>query len=227
MKKPTPLLIIMALFGVSFVGRAASIANASISKTETSEEKSESLLAATDPGAPVNIAPKHATAAPDETTGKAHENETSAFAEAEEKNLSAAEKATRNASLLAAIRDRSAQLDQKERKIEDRIRTLEVIENRIDEKLAELKKNNQELSALVSFANEAAEKDIALLAKMYEQMKPQKAGEIFDKMNPEYAAGFLTEMSTDSAALILANMNTDKAYETSMIIAGRNAAVFQ
>ena len=56
-------------------------------------------------------------------------------------------------------------------------------------------------------------------------MKPQKAGEIFDTMNPTFAAGFLTEMNSENAALILANMSTDNAYEASMIIASRNAAV--
>ena len=67
--------------------------------------------------------------------------------------------------------------------------------------------------------------DIDLLSKMYEQMKPQKAGEIFDKMDPKFAAGFLTQMNSENAALILTNMNTDKAYETSLIIASRNASV--
>ncbi|MBT8472730.1 MAG: hypothetical protein HKN14_13070 [Marinicaulis sp.] len=127
--------------------------------------------------------------------------------------------------LLSAMKQRAESIERRNIEIENRIRVLEILEHRIESKLAELQNRNEDLSKLVSFADEASQQDIELLSKMYEQMKPQKAGEIFNKMNPEFAAGFLTEMNSESAALILTNMNTDQAYKTSMIIASRNAGV--
>lgn len=223
--KPNPLFVIMALFAVSFVGRTIGMANASIK--ESNAAVAPGKLDEEDVLAVMPATAEDSTQNAEENAAAAERNDVSSELVAEARSLSSSENAVRNESLLSAIRERSAQLDKRAEEIEDRIRLLEIIEHRIQEKLAELKSNNEELSALVSFANEASQEDILLLAKMYEQMKPQKAAEIFDKMNPTFAAGFLTEMNSENAALILSNMSTDKAYETSMIIASRNAAVYQ
>ena len=213
--KANPLVIVGVIFAASFAGRAIGMANAALDRndlTETAPSAPESVSAAP-PEAFEEIA---AAAAPEALVAPSHAEP-----------VSAAHSAMQNGDLLKAIRERSATLDGQAAALEDRIRTLEIIEKRIDEKLVDLRQSHSDLEKLVAYANEASAQDIALLAKMYEQMKPQKAGEIFDKMNPAFAAGFLTEMNSESAALVLTNMSTDKAYEASMIIASRNAAVHQ
>ena len=212
--KANPLVIVGVIFAASFAGRAIGMANAALDRND---------LAETAPSAPESV-----SAAPPE----AFEEIAAAAPEAlpapsPAAPVSAAHSAMQNGDLLKAIRERSATLDGQAAALEDRIRALEIIEKRIDEKLVDLRQSHSDLEKLVAYANEASAQDIALLAKMYEQMKPQKAGEIFDKMNPAFAAGFLTEMNSESAALVLTNMSTDKAYEASMIIASRNAAVHQ
>ncbi len=210
--KMNPLVIIAVIFACSFVGRMIGVADASLKApdkalAEKTPVAEEAMATAEKPM--ILAAKSESKDVDDRTTGLAH-----ALNDPLEKER-----------LLKAVRERYAALDKKESHLEDRLRYLEVIETRVDEKLVELKQSNASLSKLVSFADEAAQNDIDLLSKMYEQMKPQKAGEIFDKMDPTFAAGFLTQMNSENAALILMNMNTDKAYETSMIIASRNAAV--
>ncbi len=217
--KPNPLLIIGAIFAASFAGRVIGVADAALSSPEAEAADAKPQSATTE------------HKAEPEATSPAHEAETSkpehAAVEPENnaQNISTPHNTAQTDALLAAIKERSRTLDAQTVRVEDRIRMLEIIEKRVGERLAELQKNKDDLSNLVAFADEAAEEDIALLSKMYEQMKPKKAGEIFDKMNPTFAAGFLTAMNSESAALILTNMSTDKAYAASMIIASRNAAV--
>ncbi len=212
--KPTPLTIIAVIFACSFAGRMITVADASLNTLK-------------DPLKPDNTAAENATpAAPLQKMAAAATADKASPKTAQRALPSATNPAEKN-KLIASIKERSHALDAKETALEDRIRFLETIEKRVDQKLLQLKKENDALSELVAFADEASKNDINLLSKMYEQMKPQKAGEIFNKMDPAFAAGFLTEMNSENAALILMNMNTDKAYEASMIIASRNAAVHQ
>ena len=210
--KANPLVIIAIFFACSFIGRMIGVADASLNAPDKTLEgktpfEKESMVASATPMAEKS---DHVVSAMDKRTA--------ALVDAQNDPLE-------KERLLKAIRDRQDSLDKREHDIDDRLRYLEIIEARVDEKLVALKNSNDALSKLVSFADEAAQQDIDLLSKMYEQMKPQKAGEIFDKMDPKFAAGFLTQMNSENAALILTNMNTDKAYETSLIIASRNASV--
>lgn len=210
--KINPLVIIAVIFACSFAGRMISVADASLNApdkalVEKSSVEKDAMVAAAIPASPEPVMAKAPVDA-----------RTASLADAKNDPLE-------KERLLKAIRERHEALDKKEVDIDDRLRYLEIIEARVDEKLVALKTSNESLSKLVAFADEAAQNDIELLSKMYEQMKPQKAGEIFDKMDPTFAAGFLTQMNSENAALILTNMNTDRAYEASLIIASRNAAV--
>ncbi|MHA7872463.1 MAG: MotE family protein [Hyphococcus sp.] len=220
-----PLMIIAMVFAVSFAGRAIGIANAALNRPEPAKE---AAAPKSDVGPPTQLIEQARQEAEDAGPAASHDDTRHSAAPVDDSQpVSAAHRAEQYTDLMAAIRERSAVLDDKSVAIEDRIRVLEILEDRIEEKLAELKERNEELSKLVSYANEASQEDITMLAKMYEQMKPQRAGEIFNQMNPAFAAGFLTQMNSENAALILTNMSTEKAYEASMIIASRNAAVHQ
>ncbi len=223
-----PLLIIAVVFAASFAGRAIGIANAALNKPAEVETAAGPT---SDIAPPTQLMPQDDKTAAHSDQASHDVEETHAPASTEShpvtKPATTSQETAQYTELMAAIRERSQTLDNKSIQIEDRIRTLEILETRIEEKLAQLKKSNLELSELVSYANEASKEDISMLATMYEQMKPARAGEIFDKMNATFAAGFLTEMNSENAAAILTNMNTEKAYEASMIIASRNAAVHQ
>ena len=211
--KVNPLVVIAVIFACSFAGRMIGVADAALS---TPKNPSAS---------PAPAMEKASMAQADKTTSESIQVASNAAHSAPSEPRQPAFDPAEKDKLLKAIKERSAALDKRETDLDDRLRYLEIIEARVDEKLIALKESNDSLSKLVSYADEAAQNDIDLLSKMYEQMKPQKAGEIFNKMDPTFAAGFLTQMNSENAALILTNMDTDKAYETSLIIASRNAAV--
>lgn len=221
--KPNPLLIISIVFAASFSGRAISFASATTHALESAPARPAP------PGdAPIGVAEpaelKAAEAVIEAVVDTTSPRDASEKAPAQlPRELAPTAPDADEGALLAAIKERAAMLDRREASLAERARLLEVIEKRVDEKTAALGALKDELESRLSFAETAAQQDITQLARMYETMKPQRAGEIFNAMDSAFAAGFLTQMNSESAALILANMETGKAYAASIIIAGRNA----
>ncbi len=124
--------------------------------------------------------------------------------------------------LLTAVQERSAQLDERETRLTERLAVLEIAEAEFEERRAELIAAEEKLAATLAIADNAAERDIQQLTAVYENMKPKNAAEIFDSMDPVFAAGFLIRMAPTSAADILSAMDKNAAYTTSVIMASRN-----
>jgi flagellar motility protein MotE (MotC chaperone) len=125
--------------------------------------------------------------------------------------------------LLAAIRERQHGLESQDRAMAERAQVLAALEARAREQIEALTEAEAKLAATLAIADEAAEKDIARLTAVYENMKPKAAAGIFATMDETFAAGFLGRMRPDAAAEILANLPSDRAYVISLKIAGRNA----
>jgi flagellar motility protein MotE (MotC chaperone) len=125
--------------------------------------------------------------------------------------------------LVAALKAREARLAAREAAVQDRAQALALTGKAVAAKLAELKAAEARLSRKIAFANGAAEKDVAQLTAVYENMKPKDAAAVFEQMQPEFAAGFLGRMKPEAAAAILSGMTPEKAYTVSVIVAGRNA----
>ena len=130
-----------------------------------------------------------------------------------------------SAALLAAIRDREAQLDAEEARLADRKQSLGVAETKLSEQLAAFDKAQKNLEKTLALADQAAEKDIARMTTVYENMKPADAARIFERMDVNFAAGLLSRMRPDVAAKVLTGMSADTAYAVTLTIASRNAAV--
>lgn len=124
--------------------------------------------------------------------------------------------------LLGVVQERSAQLDQREKRITERLALLEIAETEFEKRRDELIAAEEALAATLALADNAAERDILQLTAVYENMKPKNAAEIFDSMDPVFAAGFLIRMAPQSAADILSAMDKNAAYTTSVIMASRN-----
>lgn len=124
--------------------------------------------------------------------------------------------------LLAAIRERSAQIAAEEARLADRAQTLAVAETRIAEQLAALEAARANLEATLAIADHAAERDIDRMTVVYENMKPAEAARIFERMDVAFAAGLLARMRPELAAQVLAGMNADSAYAVTVTIASRN-----
>lgn len=125
--------------------------------------------------------------------------------------------------LLRAVQERENKVTEREGALTDRRQALDLIEKRIQDRLAALVAAEEELSKTVAIADKAAEQDVQRLVTVYENMKPKEAAPLFEAMAPEFAAGFLARMRPETAASIMANLNPEVAYSISVIVAGRNA----
>ena len=127
------------------------------------------------------------------------------------------------AALAAALAGREAEVKRQEAAIAERMAALNLADAAITKRMGELKSAEEELKKTLAIANGASEKDLTQLTAVYEAMKPADAAALFQTMAPEFAAGFLGRMQPASAAAIMAGMKPDKAYEVSVLLAGRNA----
>jgi flagellar motility protein MotE (MotC chaperone) len=127
--------------------------------------------------------------------------------------------------LLEAIRQREAQLAAEEKRLADRKQTLGVAEAKLAEQLAAFEKAQKNLEETLAMADQAAERDIARMTTVYENMKPADAAQIFETMDVGFAAGLLARMRPDAAAAVLTGMKPETAYAVTLTIASRNAAV--
>lgn len=127
--------------------------------------------------------------------------------------------------LLGAVNDRTTQLNQREEALAARSQALTVAEKTVRERLAALQKSEDDLAKSVTFADKAADNDVARLVTVYENMKPREAAPLFEVMEPDFAAGFLSRMSPETAAAIMTNLDPKFAYSVSVVFAGRNAGL--
>ena len=106
----------------------------------------------------------------------------------------------------------------------DKDQLLEAIRQR-EAQLAAFEKAQKNLEATLAMADQAAERDLARMTTVYENMKPPEAAKIFETMDVGFAAGLLARMRPDVAAQVLTGMKPETAYAVTLTIASRNARV--
>lgn len=124
--------------------------------------------------------------------------------------------------LLTAIRARAAELESREAAIAERESLMTVTEARVRAEIGKLEQAEKALAATLALADGAAERDVAHLVGVYENMKPKEAAQVFGEMDPNFAAGFLSRMRADAAAGVLSAMAPPDAYAVTVIMAGRH-----
>lgn len=127
------------------------------------------------------------------------------------------------AALAAALVGREAQVKAQEQALAERMAALNLADLAITKRMGELQVAEGDLKKTLAIADGASEKDLTQLTAVYEAMKPSDAASLFQTMAPEFAAGFLGRMQPASAAAVMAGMKPDKAYQVSVLLAGRNA----
>ncbi|WP_454275138.1 MotE family protein [Roseovarius sp. MBR-154] len=127
--------------------------------------------------------------------------------------------------MLTALQDREARLDEREAALADRMQALRIADGEVTRRLAALEDAEESLRATLEIAETAAEDDLGRLTKVYETMKPKQAAALFEQMDPRFAAGFLARMRPEAAAEIMAGLTPTAAHMFSVVLAGRNADV--
>lgn len=146
----------------------------------------------------------------------------SAFAEGGVAKASGADsdKACINGALAETLKKELEALETRETMIAEEERTTEVLAGQIEKRIADLEALNKSLVATLDEKAAARDEDVRRVAAIYEQMKPQLAGDIVGGMDPDFAAGLLLAMSGESASAIMATLDADKAYAITVLMAG-------
>lgn len=121
--------------------------------------------------------------------------------------------------LLENLSTRRAELDAREKDLELKEKVLDATQKRIDDKLAEMKTLDAQLSKVVAQYNEKQTAQIASLVKIYEAMKPVQAAAIFNELDLPILLEVIDKMSERKVAPVLALMDPRKARDVTQELA--------
>ncbi|MCC7045342.1 MAG: hypothetical protein IT562_01395 [Alphaproteobacteria bacterium] len=113
--------------------------------------------------------------------------------------------------ILQALGDRRRQLDDRERAVEQREAMLKAAEQRITEKVNELKAIQAKLEGALKKQDSEREEQLRRLVKVYENMKPKEAARIFEQLDDGVLIDVAERMKEVKLAPVLAGMEPKKA----------------
>ena len=121
--------------------------------------------------------------------------------------------------VLSSLQARRREIDQMESEAETRIQLAAAAEQRVDERIAELKTVQAEVQGLLGQLDEAEEERMAGLVTMYEKMKSKDAARILSALEPETALLVVARMKDSTLASVLGDMETADAKRLTEMIA--------
>ncbi|WP_237152566.1 MotE family protein [Oryzibacter oryziterrae] len=123
--------------------------------------------------------------------------------------------------ILNALSDRRNALDQREQDLDLRAKLLQAAEQRLDQRLQELKSIQQQLGGSdVKTADAKDAQEVQALVALYEAMKPKAAAVVFDKLDMTVLLQIATKMNPRKLSPIMAAMSPDKAGLLTIAMAG-------
>jgi flagellar motility protein MotE (MotC chaperone) len=106
-----------------------------------------------------------------------------------------------------------------EKGLEARERLLNVTEERLDNRIAELQLLRDSIEALVRQYDEQEESELQSIVKIYETMKPKDAASILGELDMQILLGIMESMKERKSASILAAMDPERAREVTTELA--------
>lgn len=123
--------------------------------------------------------------------------------------------------ILQSLSKRRDELNQWESDIKLKENLLSATEQRINDKIGEIKSLEGSVSKLLSQYNDHEDAQIKSLVKIYENMKPKDAAQIFNEMEMPILLEVVDKMSERKAAPILAQMDPLKAKNVTVELAAQ------
>jgi len=123
--------------------------------------------------------------------------------------------------LLQSLAKRRDELAARETALVEREALLAATEQRIDEKIAELKTLQGTIESLVGQHDAEQEAQLKSLVKIYENMKPKDAAQIFQELDLDVLLDVVERMQERKVAPVLAQMDPAKAREVTFELAQR------
>lgn len=161
------------------------------------------------PEAMAQAAPETGDAADEEATesdAEAAPSETAASSPAEGEADSAAPYSRGELQLLQNLADRRSALDEREREIKMREKVLTAMEQRIDKKIAEVKRIEATISKYMEQHESRHQENVAKLIKVYESMEADEAARIFEQLEMDILLKVAGEIRETKMAEILSAM---------------------
>lgn len=121
--------------------------------------------------------------------------------------------------LLQELRQRSEQLDAREREINDRKTVIEAAEAKLETRIDRLASLQSSLEELDGARKQRQSANWSGLVKVYEAMKPRDAAAIFDVLDIHVLLEVLDRMNERKAAAVLAAMQPERARMATQMLA--------
>jgi flagellar motility protein MotE (MotC chaperone) len=192
---PAAMATVAALLGVKAIAMAESVA-------ETAAE------------APAPAAIAEATSAPASQPPAANQCAAPTFAEMA--GLSAAE-----VQVLQALSARRQALDQRAEQVETQDALVLAAEQRLAERVAELRQLETTVNDLLGRLDEAQEQRLAGLVDVYQRMRAKDAAEVFDGLDDDVLVQVASRMRQSNLAEVMGRMNPDRARRLTQMLAER------
>jgi len=125
--------------------------------------------------------------------------------------------------VLTELSKRRAELDKRAEDLDHRELLLKAAEQRVDDKIAQLKDLQTQVDATVDKVKAEDDERLKSLVRIYENMKPKDAAAIFEGMDVPAVLDLLTRMKDLKTAPILAAMAPDKARAVTVALEQRKA----
>ena len=121
--------------------------------------------------------------------------------------------------LLKELSKRRDTLDKEKKDINVREQVLKATENKIDQKVGELKNLQSQLEVLMKQYDQKENSKILSLVKIYETMKPKDAAKIFNELEMPVLLKVVSNMKEVKVAPVIASMDPVKARDLSIELA--------
>jgi flagellar motility protein MotE (MotC chaperone) len=123
--------------------------------------------------------------------------------------------------VLQQLAKRREELDLRARQLDEREALIQAAEQRMEQKMAELKALQATVEDLLKTRSEQEEAELKSLVKMYENMKPKAAAKVFEEMDMDVLLDVVDRMNERKVAPILALVTPTRAKEITFELAQR------
>ncbi len=123
--------------------------------------------------------------------------------------------------VLQQLAKRREELELRARRLDEREALIQAAEQRMDQKMGELKALQAMVEDLLKKRSDEQEAELKSLVKVYENMKPKDAAQVFEEMDMDVLLDVVERMNERKAAPILALVTPTRAKEITFELASR------
>lgn len=194
--------------------------------TETQAQTEPAAPAAPAEAAPAEAAPGDAGAQQAATDGTAPDAPVAEGAAAVPPTEDPLDFTDEEVEVLQQLAKRREELDLRARQLDEREAMVAAAEQRMEQKMAELRALQTTVEDLLAKRSEEEEATLQTLVLTYEKMKPKDAAQVFEEMDMDLLKDLVSRMKTSRAAPILALVSPTKVKELTLELSQKDALPF-